>query len=106
MKKKGLKSAVHVTVTFYLKLISYKFGGEMWNTYARHRLCGILQKNCNFKSLQRKETLTPEVLTLLYRKTPRMAVIIPKMLDVLTGFLSISNDILITMILFVALATA
>lgn len=44
-------------------------------------------------------------LTLLYRKTPRMAVIMPRTLVLVTGFCSMIRDTVMTMILLVALAT-
>lgn len=44
-------------------------------------------------------------LTLLYRKTPRMAVIMPRTLVLVTGFRSMIRDTVMTMILLVALAT-
>lgn len=45
-------------------------------------------------------------LTLLYRKTPTIAVIMPRTFVRVTGLRSISSEILMTMILLVAFATA
>lgn len=45
------------------------------------------------------------MLTLLYRKTPRMAVIMPSTLVLVTGLRSMMRDTVMTMILLVALAT-
>lgn len=47
----------------------------------------------------------PLMLTLLYRKTPRMAVIMPSTLVLVTGLRSMIRDTVMTMILLVALAT-
>lgn len=46
-----------------------------------------------------------KVLTLLYKKTPKIAVIIPRTLVLVTGLRSMIRDTVITMILFVAFAT-
>lgn len=51
------------------------------------------------------DSLPHSKLTLLYRKTPKMAVIMPRTLVLVTGFRSMIRDTVMTMILLVALAT-
>lgn len=74
------------------------------NEVLRHTFfISVLLLTCFTKQFKARET--DEHLTLLYRKTPKIAVIIPRTLVLVTGLRSIIRDTVITIILLVAFAT-